>query len=792
MIFKTGKEMTAKLIASGYLHRPLPLERERSLEQIGLSKTVLEQRLLCDMSSIGGWRAAGIGVLSHDGLPTPSGRTSLRLQLPTVMSHWPEEQPDGDYVPFGKGLALYDVAGEDWTAYNRIHFWLFPDCPGAHTVNIALIYANDGVEKIPDAYMREGYHEVNLINRRWNECFLEIPNLPRDKITLIGFESSAYGKDRTTGEHLRFDIGEISLQKVNDPEVELGWLPSANGIVYSMTGYLIGGHKTALMRREDGGENFSLLDVSGKPVYECPVEIKETPLGAFKILDFTGFQREGVYTLRSGTAETAPFKIGGDIWTDSVWKALNFIFCERCGYPVPEKHGLCHGDILAEHNGLKLVYNGGWHDAGDMSQQTLQTGDVVYALIELANQVKGQDAHLYARLIEEAEWGIDFLLKCRFGDGYRASSAGIVHWSDGFIGSFDDRPARVQDNSFDNFLYAAYESYASRNLPDEMLCEKLKIAAVEDFDFAVEKVKKNGWGNFPVFWEHSYSTSESRHMAAVSWAASELYILTGQERYATLAADSMTYVLDCQCTKPIGDAKLEGFFYRNKEKKVIQHDNHQSREQLYMLALKVLLDTQPGHPAASDWRECMRRYGFFLKKSMSFTDPYGLLPAGLYNVSEAEDDESFNRQHLFAGERAKTDYLEQLKQAIPVDTDHFLKIFPAWFSFRGNSAVHLAMGKAAAICANTLNDRELGDIAREQLYWIAGKNPFRQSLMYGEGSRYAEQTVYLPGTMTGQMPVGVQTRGNEDVPYWPQANNATYKEVWVTTAGKWLSLLAEL
>jgi len=792
MIFKTGKDMTGKLIASGYLHRPMPPERERSLEQIGLRKTVLDQRLLCDMSSMDRWRAEGVGALSHDGLPTPAGHTSLRLQLPTVIPHWPEEQPDGDYVPFGKSMALYDVGGEDWTAYNRIHFWLFPDCPGARTVNIAFIYANDGVEKIPDVYMREGHHEVNLINRQWNECFLEIPNLPRDKIILIGFVSSAYGKDRATGEYLRFDIGEITLQKVNNPEVELGWLPSANSIVYSMTGYLTEGRKTALMRREDGGENFRLYDGSGKQVYEGHTEIKETSIGAFKVLDFSAFKKEGVYILRSDGAETAPFQIGGDIWTDSAWKALNFIFCERCGYPVSEKHGSCHGDILAEHNGLKLVYNGGWHDAGDMSQQTLQTGDVIYALTELANKIRGQDPLLYARLIEEAEWGIDFLIKCRFGDGYRASSAGIVHWSDGFIGSFDDRPARVQDNAFDNFLYAAYESYAARSLPDEMLCEKLRTIAVEDFDFALEKVKKSGWKEFPIFWEHSYPTSESQHRAAMSLAASELYILTDQERYASLAADSMTYVLDCQCTQPIGEIKLEGFFYRNKEKKVLQHANHQSREQLYMLALKALLDTQGDHSSASVWKESMRLYGNFLKQSMSFTAPYGMLPAGLYHVNEAADIESFNRQHLFAGEGARTDYLEQLKQATPIDTEHYFKIFPVWFSFRGNSAVHLALGKAAAICANTLNDSDLTDIAKEQLYWIAGKNPFRQSLMYGEGWRYAEQAVYLPGTMTGQLPVGIQTKGNGDLPYWPQANNATYKEVWVTTAGKWLSLLAEL
>jgi hypothetical protein len=46
--------------------------------------------------------------------------------------------------------------------------------------------------------------------------------------------------------------------------------------------------------------------------------------------------------------------------------------------------------------------------------------------------------------------------------------------------------------------------------------------------------------------------------------------------------------------------------------------------------------------------------------------------------------------------------------------------------------------------------------------------------------------------MTGQIPVGIESRDNEDIPYWPQANNATYKEAWLTSAGKWISLAAEI
>ena len=37
----------------------------------------------------------------------------------------------------------------------------------------------------------------------------------------------------------------------------------------------------------------------------------------------------------------------------------------------------------------------------------------------------------------------------------------------------------------------------------------------------------------------------------------------------------------------------------------------------------------------------------------------------------------------------------------------------------------------------------------------------------------------------------MQSYFNEDQPYWPQFNTATYKEVWGGTAVKWLMLIAE-
>lgn len=102
----------------------------------------------------------------------------------------------------------------------------------------------------------------------------------------------------------------------------------------------------------------------------------------------------------------------------------------------------------------------------------------------------------------------------------------------------------------------------------------------------------------------------------------------------------------------------------------------------------------------------------------------------------------------------------------------------------------MSTGKAAAICARVLKDKELKDIAEQQLFWVVGRNPFGQSMIYGEGSNYPQLYTALPGETVGEIPVGMQSYFNEDAPYWPQFNTATYKEVWGSSAARWLMLVS--
>ena len=665
-------ELERQLHESGLVHQPLPLNIEHSFEANGWKKEVLQSAPLTRSAGTEGWSHSGAGSMSFSTEKTVSGKGSIKLQFPTFTGKRATGSPsDPDYATYGNSSVTYHLDGANLEKYNRIVFSIYPDCDGARIVNMNLTFRNADTPAKKGYNQPSGSHLINLINKEWNQCFLEIDEYQRDKVMSITFSTALKGKDRTTGDSAIYYLDNLQLQTVKAPEKVSGWIPA------------------------DG----------------------------------------------------------------------------------------------------KISYSGGWHDAGDLSQQTLQTGDVAFALLEAYNKQRNTNPTLAARLREEAEWGVEFMLKNRYGDGYRASSMGLLIWQDGVFNTLDDiSSVRVQNMAFDNFLYAGYEAYASMTLDnDPMQQEYLLRVAEEDFAFAMEKFKKDGFDQFVQPYEHSYNTSKSQYMATISWSASQLYKLTGKPSYADIAAEYIRYTLDCQRTEPLKDKDgTRGFFYRDKSRKSIVHYIHQSREQVYMQAMVMLCETQKEHPDYPKWVNSIQLYGDYLKGMMKYTHPYGMIPSGVYHAEEYKDTTNFYALHLFPPANAKELYTEQIKRGVQLDKEHYMKRFPVWFNiFNGNTAIHLSNGKSAAICGNFLKDKELLNIGLEQLYWTVGKNPFGQSLIYGEGHNYPQLNTFSSGEMTGEMPVGIRTLGNDDVPYWPQTNNACYKEVWVTSAGKWLSLTAE-
>jgi hypothetical protein len=776
---------------SMYVHFPLAAAREKTVEARMLQKPVLHRVSLWDGKTLEPWTFDGEG----EARLTPEG--TLTLKTGTRSDSWPAEEAraanaaTGAYATFGSYIARLNVRSIDMSRGNRIWFQVRPACPGLHSPIIRAAFVNNGNIKIPDAYSREGFNAINLKNFEWNTCTWEIDAMAHDQVEEISFQVHRYGKELSTGEDLFFELRDIQFQEVHTDIVH-GWVNAKETAVFSSSGYTPESVKTAIANTT--AKTFEVLDsTGGQIVFSGSVKNIKNCWGSFALLDFSSLITPGSYRLRFGSTVTQAFRIDPDIFEDTIWKLINFLYCERCGYPVPGKHGSCHSDIVAEHQGLKLPYQGGWHDAADVSQQTVQSAEILHALLQTAAALRGKNSLLYARIMEEANWGLDFILRMRLGGGYRVTSAGIRRWTDGLIGNMDDCEARVHNHSFENFIFAGTEAAAAVlfSEDDPPLSWKCIEAARDDFDFGLSRFLETGL-EVSIPQEHAGSASLSQYYAALCWAAAQIYRITREEKHRDAMVIYGEKLLACQ---EIGaaHAPMKGFFYRDETQKTIVHFSHQARDQIFVQALVELCIALPNHGDRPKWEEGMRLFGDYLKGLMTYTAPYGMLPAGIYAEGEPEDRDTFEAIHPHVDyQRERENYKEQLKQSIVLGNGYYIKCFPVWFSYRGNSAVHLSMGKAASILGLYFNDRELIGIAREQLYWTLGKNPFGQSLIYGEGSNYGQQYAALLGETVGEMPVGVQTRGNEDFPYWPQANIATYREVWTTPPGRWLWIAADL
>lgn len=782
------KQFEEELQQTLYIHKPLPLHKENSLEAEFGAKRVTDRKCIWDGVTKGYEPAAqNQGRITIE--ETAEGKV-IRLKANLTADHWPEGAPaDGDYTNYGSGAFSFLTGEESWEAYNRIRFLVYPRVKTGRVQHLNVGVRNVGKVKVPDRYNREGANVFDLINHEWNECIWEFSAMGRDQVAELLFYVFLSGQAVSRDDELVYDFKDIWLEQVEEPELERGWECRRNTISLSTAGYFPEGKKTAVANLE--GSAFQVRTATDDlAVLEGRIATVKNERGTFQILDFSSLTQEGLYYLQAGTVKSPVFAVERDLAEEAVWKLINFVYCLRCGTPVPGKHQACHLDTLAEHNGVKLSFAGGWHDAGDVSQQAAQTGEMVHALFEAAEKYRRRPL-LHARLVEEAQWGLDFILRTRFGDGFRATSAGATRFTDGLIGNFDDVAVRVFDHSYENFLFAgieAYSAYALREDDQELGAASLK-AAKEDFDFAVEKFARTGVDPAHMF-EHTFSSGLSQYYAVIVWAASNLYLASKEERYAETAVEYADKLIGCQ---EKGDAKLgfDGFFYRDESHRSIVHFNHQSREYQFVQALVLLCSVLPAHERKPAWEEAIRRYVGYQKAILFNTAPYDMIPAGVFRMDEPQDKELFPYLHVAVDyEEALPHYVEQLREGKRLDEMHVLRNFPVWFSFKGNSAVLLAGGIASARAGKYLQDEEAVQIGREQLYWMWGKNPFGQSLQYGVGSRYGSQYGVLVGECTGEVPVGIETYEDEDVPYWPQNNNATFKEVWIGVACRMMWLLS--
>jgi hypothetical protein len=417
---------------------------------------------------------------------------------------------------------------------------------------------------------------------------------------------------------------------------------------------------------------------------------------------------------------------------------------------------------------------------------------MVYALLSLADNLKrqGEDPVLYKRVLEEARWGLNWVLKTRFGDGYRSTGQLVSYWTDGIMGTADDRFGKAVNDPEWNFRVSAVEALAARVLKDsnpELANRSLAIAE-EDWKYAVDGLKTAR----PL--AEVYGAKDELERISFGVVASvDLYQATGDRRYADEAVALGDLVMASQVRKlQPWTIPLTGYFYTSPKRENLFHRFHMGEEEEPIVALVRLCEALPDHDQWMKWYSAVVLHSqYYLKSAAVVDEPYAVLPAAVYRESEARLlPESKNWTPLRAADRDA--YVEEVKRGIPLGGDYCLRRFPVWFDFRGNSSVLLSEAKALSAAARLRGDLPAEDLAQKQAQWLVGRNPFDASLMYGEGYDWTPLYSVRSGQMVGALPVGIETKGFEDAPYWPTQICWTYKEVWTRPVGEWIWLMQDI
>ncbi|MEG2429771.1 MAG: hypothetical protein RSA99_05245, partial [Oscillospiraceae bacterium] len=230
------------------IHMPILIDEKETAEYRLQQKPVLKSKLICDMESLSNIKAiTEFAKIELTKERCVFGEHSLKFTCPTNRKNWDKDAWAGAAPGriYAIPKAFIEIDNENWQDYNRLSFYVYPDCKGIKNLTLRVQLHNDGEHKVPDIHEREGGHNFSMKPNCFNHIVVEIPYVSRDKVIGVSFDYDMLGHEPDAVDHATFYIDKLELQEVKCDVYE-GWKPADDVIAFSHSGYQPGALKIAI------------------------------------------------------------------------------------------------------------------------------------------------------------------------------------------------------------------------------------------------------------------------------------------------------------------------------------------------------------------------------------------------------------------------------------------------------------------------------------------------------------------------------------------------------------------
>ncbi len=366
--------------------------------------------------------------------------------------------------------------------------------------------------------------------------------------------------------HHFFVIFFIILISCQSSNKDIDKTEISDKIRINQIGYQLNSPKKFIVSNSESG-TFEIINESGDVSFEGNLVDRgtwESSGESVKMGDFSTFNDPGTYWIRvSDEGISYPFVIGSNIFLDAAIDGLKSFYLQRMTIDIDQKYAgvfqrpgghpdtICYFHESTGRNSGHKSSPGGWYDAGDYGKYIVNAGVSVGTMLALndINPHVFQDGSLWIPesgngkndLLDEIKYELDWMLTMQDDDG------GVFH--------------KLTTKSFEGFIMPV-EAVNDRYIIGKSTAAALDFAATmamasrlyKEFDLVFANscldAAINAWSwaiNNPE--EYYPKNPEDIHTGAYNdvildeeffWAAAELFISTGEEKYYGSIKDNLS------------------------------------------------------------------------------------------------------------------------------------------------------------------------------------------------------------------------------------------------------------